>query len=409
MLGGNVRPGAWTAVEVQLSNDGPPVNAEVRIRAPQQESASRYGVEVQLANGARQQFTLYAQTGLFGSRLFVDLANGDEVLATQQVNIRSHDAFSPIVAVVAERPERLLSDVQEALVNPNVTTSSVITLTASDLPPRVEAWAAIDRLVWQDVDATQLSEAQLEALKLWVGAGGQLIILGGTTGTGAVAGFDELLPFMPTHTVDATSAELAALFGQLPSDAPETAPALAGTLDRGSIIARSGDDVIAAQSSYGRGTVTLIGVDLGQDWLSGSDAAGALWRRVLPQSMNGPALNPLAVADDSQIVYALQNLPSVDLPPIEQLFILLVAYIALIGPINYLVLRRLDKREWAWVTIPALVALFAVGLVRTRRGTQGQRRDRQRDRHRARRRRAPGGASARRTSASTRRAGARSR
>ena len=80
----------------------------------------------------------------------------------------------------------------------------------------------------------------------------------------------------------------------------------------------------------------------------------------MPQA-TGPVLNPLAITDDSQIVYALQNLPSVDLPPIEQLFVLLIAYIALIGPINYLVLRRLDKREWAWVTIPALVVVFAFG------------------------------------------------
>jgi hypothetical protein len=78
-------------------------------------------------------------------------------------------------------------------------------------------------------------------------------------------------------------------------------------------------------------------------------------------AISGQALNPLQLTDDSQIVYALQNLPSVDLPPIEQLFVLLVAYIALIGPINYIVLRRLDKREWAWVTIPALVVVFAVG------------------------------------------------
>ncbi|MGI8929502.1 MAG: hypothetical protein ACR2H0_08600, partial [Candidatus Limnocylindrales bacterium] len=35
--------------------------------------------------------------------------------------------------------------------------------------------------------------------------------------------------------------------------------------------------------------------------------------------------------------------------------------IALIGPIDYLILRRLDKREWAWITIPALVVVFAVG------------------------------------------------
>ena len=40
---------------------------------------------------------------------------------------------------------------------------------------------------------------------------------------------------------------------------------------------------------------------------------------------------------------------------------LLGGYILLIGPINYLVLRRLDKREWAWFTMPALIVVFAVG------------------------------------------------
>jgi hypothetical protein len=41
--------------------------------------------------------------------------------------------------------------------------------------------------------------------------------------------------------------------------------------------------------------------------------------------------------------------------------ILLIAYIALIGPINYLVLRRIDRREWAWFTMPSLIVVFAVG------------------------------------------------
>ena len=41
--------------------------------------------------------------------------------------------------------------------------------------------------------------------------------------------------------------------------------------------------------------------------------------------------------------------------------LLLFGYIALIGPINYLVLKRLDKREWAWITMPVLIAIFAVG------------------------------------------------
>ncbi|MEO6350896.1 MAG: hypothetical protein ABIP53_09625, partial [Candidatus Limnocylindrales bacterium] len=362
LMGGHARPGAWTAVEVLVENDGPSVTGELLIRGPQQ-GQSRYGVEADLPNGARQRFTLYAQTALFGSRLNVDLVSGTQVLATQQVRITSHDAYTPIVAVIAERPEGFTRDIQDALVNPNVQTSTVITLQIGDLPSRVEAWAAIDRLVWQDVDAAQLSTTQLEALRLWVGAGGRLTIVGGTTGFATVRGFNRddemLLPFDPIRTVDVTPADLSGLVGTPPTGATSV-PAIAGPLDHGTILARLGDDVVAAEAVYGRGSIALIGFDPSTNWISDSDAAGALWHRLMPQ-VSGPALNPLAITDDSQIVYALQNLPSVDLPPIEQLFILLIAYIALIGPINYLVLRRLDKREWAWVTIPALVAVFAAG------------------------------------------------
>src|SRR4029453_17887300 len=70
---------------------------------------------------------------------------------------------------------------------------------------------------------------------------------------------------------------------------------------------------------------------------------------------------PVGPGDDSQIVGAVADLPALAVPPIPGLVLLLFGYIALIGPINYIVLKRLDKREWAWVTMPALIAIFAVG------------------------------------------------
>ena len=359
LLKGHVRPGAWTAVNVLVENDGPALTGELRIRGTQQ-TQSQYGVEAVLPSPARQRFTLYAQTALFGSRVNIDLVTGEQVVATQQIRIVSHDAYSPIVAVVAEKPEGLLPAVTDAMVNPNVSTATVISLALTDLPPRVEAWAAIDRLVWQDVDAANLTREQLDALRLWIGAGGRLIIVGGTTGGGTIRGFGaELLPYDPAQTIDVPAADLGGILGALPSSA-SAIPALTGPLDHGTVLARSGDDVIAAEAGYGRGSVTLIGFNPAEPWIAEGTPSDVLWHRLLPQT-SGPALNPLAVTDDSQIVFALQNLPSIDLPPIEQLLILLVAYIALIGPINYLILRRLDKREWAWITIPALVVVFAVG------------------------------------------------
>ena len=107
LLGGHVRPGAWAAVNVLVTNNGPDITGELRIRGSAQ-TQSRYGVEAELPSGAKQQFTLYAQTAVFGSRINVELVNGDHVLQSQQVKINSHDAYSPSAAVIAEHPERLL-------------------------------------------------------------------------------------------------------------------------------------------------------------------------------------------------------------------------------------------------------------------------------------------------------------
>ena len=67
------------------------------------------------------------------------------------------------------------------------------------------------------------------------------------------------------------------------------------------------------------------------------------------------------MTDDSQIVTAVSNLPSLALPPLGGLLGILIGYIALIGPLNYIILRRLDRREWAWITMPILIVGFAVG------------------------------------------------
>jgi hypothetical protein len=48
------------------------------------------------------------------------------------------------------------------------------------------------------------------------------------------------------------------------------------------------------------------------------------------------------------------------LPTLLQLCGFLLLYIVLIGPINYLLLKRINRREWAWFTIPAMIILFSV-------------------------------------------------
>ena len=357
-LAGHARVGSWMAISIHLTNSGPALTGELRLAGGAQ-SQVRFGTPVDLPTQSDKTYLLYAQPPAFGNELDVLLVTGDRTLATKKVTFVGHEATQTIVGVVAEHPERIVGDIQ---LPPNLSgvAPAVVGLTPGDLPERVQAWGALDRIVWQDVDAARLTEAQLGALQGWIAAGGRLVIAGGTLGPRAVAGFPAaLLPFQPSTTTDVPTTSLTAMLGTLPDTAPSTVPALTGELAGGRALASSGDRVLAGERAYGAGSVALLGFDPAAQWIASTDAAERTWRRLLPPRTT--AGGGLAFPDDNLLVSAVGQLPSLALPPIGALALLFVAYILLIGPLNYVILGRLDKREWAWITMPALILAFAVG------------------------------------------------
>ena len=359
LLGGNVRPGSWLGVRVHLENDGPAVRGELRLTGGAQQG-SRYSVEVELPTGARQDHLLYSQPTWSGGRLTASLVVGEETLAEQRMTLTPIEAYTTTVFIVAERPEAIAAGVRGIATVQGQPMARVMTVGPEDLPARAEAWAVIDRLVWQDVDPARLGPQQLDALTTWVGAGGRLVIVGGQAGIAGADGLPvDLLPYVPTSTIDVPASDLEPLVGALPAGTAPV-PALTGELVRGSVTGWSDGHPIAAQVPVGQGHVVILGIDPSVPAVAGSPGANGMWRRVLGP-LSGQALNPLVLQDDSQIVAALNSLPAVALPDLGLLFGLLALYIALIGPVNYLVLRRIDRREWAWVTMPVLVLVFGVG------------------------------------------------
>jgi hypothetical protein len=355
LLGGHVRVGSWMAISVHLTNDGPAVTGELRLAGGSQ-GQTRFGTAVDLPTQSDKTYVVYAQPPAFGSQLEVVLTDGDRTIVSAKPKFTSHDGTQLIVAVVAEHPEGIIGSLH-LLPNQTQIAPLIVSLTPEDLPDRVEAWDSLDRVVWQDIDSERLSPAQLGALRGWVAGGGRLVIAGGTAGPKALSAFpDVLLPYRPVATLDVPAANLSGLLGPLPATATQL-PALSGALAGGRALATVGDRVVAAERPYGSGMVTLLGFDPSATWIARTDTSDALWRRLLPARLSGG----LHVSDDSMLVNAVSQFPSLALPPIGGLIALLGAYILLIGPINYLVLRRLDKREWAWVTMPALIAIFAVG------------------------------------------------
>ncbi len=62
----------------------------------------------------------------------------------------------------------------------------------------------------------------------------------------------------------------------------------------------------------------------------------------------------------AQAQQAVSIIPGIDpLPDIVPLALFMLAYVVVVGPLNYLLLSRVDKRDWAWLTIPLSILVFS--------------------------------------------------
>ena len=142
---------------------------------------------------------------------------------------------------------------------------------------------------------------------------------------------------------------------------PRRCPHSPGSSSEGACWHAAGDAAIAARVQYGQGTVAVVGLDPATPWLLETAGGGAnpFWAGVFTST--AAPLEPLRSTDEGFISDALANIPAVQLPPFDLLVLLLVGYVVAVGPLNYLVLRRRDRREWAWLTMPATILVFAIG------------------------------------------------
>jgi hypothetical protein len=356
MLGGKFRAGSWAAFRVLVENTGPALDGDLRLARPTQ-GGSTFSRHVELAPGARQEHVLYAQMGPLTNRFVVSLVSAGSEVANIRAALEPPGSTEIGVFVVAERPEPLVGLLGQVLGGADP--PEIVTVAPEQLPPRAEAWSAVDLLVWQDVDFNRLSGEHFDALRTWLMLGGDLVIVGGSSGAATLGALpSDLLPYQPAAVVDVPTSDLQTVLGTLPPSAASLA-ALAGTLERGTSLARSGSSVIAARAPVGQGSASLIGFDVSAPWIAESAAANPFWSLVFARS--AAAMHQLVPADEGFIVDVLGSLPSVQVPPFEMIALLLIAYVVAIGPLNYFALRRRDRREWAWLTMPATIVAFAVG------------------------------------------------
>lgn len=356
LLGGRYEVGGWSAIAVTLVNEAEPT--EGYLSAETRSGNMRRFVE--MPAGARKAITLYVQPEAFQRRITVRYEEPNGVVEAI-VELRVLEQSGGQVAVVGDgagnvRPQ--LGAIEDGRAEP-------VDLGIGDLPERPEPLDALSGIVWA-ADSTALSDGQRRGLDRWVADGGQLVILGGADWQARTDAFVDLLPLEGLTATDGVSqGELAGWTGVDEPPVPDATVAT-GTLhpDARALVRAEDGTPLVSMRPVGAGRVILIGADLATEAHRGWPGGPILWSRLMPSSaaleqfVGGPGF-PVREEAENSMSQALGNVPSLEVPPAELLLAVIVGYILLIGPITYVVLRRLDRRELAWITAPVLVILFS--------------------------------------------------
>lgn len=345
-------------VVVTARNDGAPVEGEVRVFVPAGGATAPlvYSAPVSLPTGSDKRIPLVVHLPTFGDRLTVQfISDGQVVAETVADPLRGVNRDELFYGVVSSDPgglaflETIPGDRRDA---------SVAFLALDDLPEVSAAWNGLDVLVLDDVDTSRLTAGQLSALRAWLESGGQLVVAGGPGGPRTASGVADLLPVAVTGVSSVDELPGLAEFAALPPDGSGPYAVTTAEPIRGEVLIAQDGLPLLARAPLGRGAVTFLALDPRGAPLAGWQGNEELWAAIA----DPPLLPPWAggIREGYAATQAVSYIPGMRLPSVAQLVLFLLLYTLIIGPINFLVLRRLKRRELAWVTIPALVLLFSL-------------------------------------------------
>ncbi len=251
--------------------------------------------------------------------------------------------------------------------------ASIAHLTLADLPPMGNTWNSLDGLVIADLNVSQFSgdlNTLKNALSGWLVEGGALIVAGDS----GLRNAPFTQSFVPVQNVASAprSVSTQALNNALQSYTQVKNALPSGTITLADAQIAPGSQVLL--DFQGKPLLASRPFGLGQSWFFASelkplrswDGIVPFWKTLLKdyRPRNNYTTAAHRANEGPYQEWSVRLTPSPQTPELPKpwgLAAFLAFYVLLVGPVNYFILSRLDKRELAWLTVPALTIIFSLG------------------------------------------------
>lgn len=392
-LAGQARPGAWTAVRIDLDNrssqarevicrwvlkdaDGDRVMAQRRVTldALRAQPVWLYGP---LPIDARQNDPWLIQV--------LDKNSTDELARAQVPPAKLHRPEVRLIGIAGGQDLGLTPFTQQATSHERIELVRGLSLTT--LPDRWYGLASIDSLIWStgggDPDDARVSSESQQALRQWVRRGGHLVIVLpaiGQTWTGS--GLADLLPVKAKRMLHIQGTPPIWL-GDVRAPKRVSIEMTAFDVNDGDgveVVLRDADGrALVVAKHYGFGRVTLIGIDLADRRLAKmglpNGRSKTLWHRIY--QWQSPIYSKAYI--DAEVQEGRMSRPTSRTPiPLGRFIPGLIAmrgtaapallaavlifglYWVTAGPISFLTLKKKNAQRHSWVVFVLVVLGFSV-------------------------------------------------
>ena len=372
---GQYRAGRWTPVYITAASD-PPRNAVLNVSAPH---SSAFGMSVRrgISMSARPAtYPLYLPMGssLYelqitltdaetGRRLadWPDRESGPQNFAsgssTNGALIGTSGPFGPVGSIQFEQTP---------------TTPALGNLPPLLLPSAGVGYDSLDLLILDRPNFSALTADQQQAMAEWVRGGGRLLLWPGTDPIPPTGPLIDLLPArfgqVTTLKVDektVAAAGLPARFGEIAAREMTAAPAA----DK---IPLFGGAAAVVTSRVGYGMVAVLPFDASSLRFSEAKQSEQFWKPVM-DAMLPPAPdasdygyrtgNPRQAAAQSAVADVLGDVPGAGQFGFGYVVAVLLGMMVVVGPLDWLVLRKLGRQPWTWATTAGWILLVTLGAV----------------------------------------------
>ena len=364
----NYKVGYSTPVTLTIKDKYKDINGEVEIRVPSSNGKyMSYVKPISMQKSSEKEITINVPVGANRSEYTLVINNGQEKVYQDSFTIgMTSNNMTGFIGILSEDFNSLSYINQLPAPSGATLLTKVIKLDEKNFPEDIFTLDAFDVLVINDFDTSKLSKAQYIILKQWVNNGGTLVLGTGQKHTKTLGIFKDDFIQGSVNEVKTISTSIINSMGtngdNKNSAQIDVLPL--GVKDR-TVLMEDKNVVLVQKLSKGNGVVGILAFDLSQtpfaNWSNNSAFAQKLFEMINPNMVNLQNIKGNNIQNDyglyGDIVNRFSEMAKANT---SSFYFILFIYIFVVAPLNYFVLKKLDKRQYMWISVPAIAIIFGI-------------------------------------------------